>query len=305
MKAQIMKSCFFALIVLLLAGDRALSQAQTVSPAMQEANALFQNQKWEEASRAYEAITREQPSNALAWSRLGLSLHSTGKYDRAITAFHKAVAIGNNPSAMYNLARSYARSGDKERAFEWLGKAVNAGFAQASRLDTDSDLAALRGDARFEEVRKVAIRTATPCLALPEYKQFDFWVGEWDVMVQNQIVGTNTVERTVSGCIILENWTAAQGGTGKSFNYYDSNTGKWHQDWVGSGGGVLHLSGEYKDGAMRYEGVTVARNGSKTFERLTFFNLGPDRVRQLWEQSSDGGKTWVSVFDGMYVRRKK
>lgn len=305
MKSSIKKSCCFAFIVLLLVGDRAFSQGQTVSPAMREANALFQNQKWEEASRAYEAITREQPSNAMAWSRLGLSLHSTGKYDRAIAAFHKAVAIGNNPFAMYNLARSYARSGDREKAFEWLDKAVNAGFSQLSRLDTDTDLAALRSDARFEEAKKIAIRNATPCLALPEYKQFDFWVGEWDVMVQNQIVGTNTVERTVSGCIILENWAATQGGTGKSFNYYDSNTGKWHQDWVGSGGGVLHLSGEYKDGAMRYEGVTTARNGSKTLERLTFFNLAPDRVRQFWEQSSDGGKTWVSVFDGIYVRRKK
>lgn len=305
MKSSIMKSCCFALILLLLIGDRASAQGQAVSPAMQEANALFQNQKWEEASRAYEAITREHPSNALAWSRLGLSLHSTGKYDRAIEAFHKAVAIGNNPAAMYNLACSYARSGDKAKAFEWLDKAVGAGFRQVPRLDNDADLASLRSDARFEEVKKVAIKNATPCLAMAEHKQFDFWVGDWDVMVQDQVVGTNTVERTVSGCIILENWTAAGGGSGKSFNYYDPNTGKWHQDWVGSGGGVLHLSGEYKDGAMRYEGVTTARNGSKTLERLTFFNLGPDRVRQFWEQSSDGGKTWVSVFDGMYVRRKK
>ncbi len=305
MKSSILKSCGFALIVLLLAGDRAFSQAQAASPAMQEANALFQTQKWEEASRAYEAITREQPSNALAWSRLGMSLHSTGKFDRAIAAFHKAVAIGNNPFVMYNLACSYARQGDKEKSFEWLDKSVNAGFPQVTRLDNDTDLAALRSDARFEEVKKIAIRNATPCLALPEHKQFDFWVGEWDVMIQDRVVGTNTVERVVSGCIILENWAATQGGTGKSFNYYDPNTGKWHQDWVGSGGGVLHLSGEYKDGAMRYEGATIARNGSKTLERLTFFNLGPDRVRQFWEQSTDGGKTWSVAFDGMYVRRKK
>ena len=304
MRSFIMRCCCYAFIFGIAVSAPAFSRGQTPSPAMQEANALFTGQKWEEAVRAYDAITREQPSNVMAWTRLGVSLHSMGKYDRAIGVFQKAVALGNNPLPMYNMACSYARSGDKEKAFEWLNRALNAGFPQAARVNTDADLAALRDDARFEEVKKLAVRIATPCLALPEYKQFDFWVGEWDVMNQGRIVGTNSVQRIVDGCIILENWAATQGGTGKSFNYYDANTGKWHQDWVGSGGGVVHLSGVYKDGAMRYEGVTVASNGGKTLERLTFFNLGPDRVRQFWEQSRDDGKTWTVAFDGMYVRKK-
>jgi tetratricopeptide (TPR) repeat protein len=304
MKTFIMRCCGFAFIVVIAVSAEVFSQGQTPSPAMQAANAVYAGQKGEAAARAYDEITREQPSNAMAWTRLGLSLHSLGKYDRAVEAFQKAVAIGNGPFPMFNMARSYARLGDKDRAFEWLDKALNAGFPQAARVDTDADLSSLRGDPRFEGVKKLAVRIATPCLALPEYKLFDFWIGEWDVMIQGQVVGTNSVQRIVDGCIILENWSATQGGTGKSFNYYDSNTGKWHQDWVGSGGGVLHLSGGYKDGAMRYEGVTVARNGSKTLERLTFFNLGPDRVRQFWEQSNDEGKTWTVTFDGMYVRKK-
>jgi hypothetical protein len=54
----------------------------------------------------------------------------------------------------------------------------------------------------------------------------------------------------------------------------------------------------------RYEGVTIGKDGKKMLQRLTFFNLGPERVRQYWEQSSDEGKTWNAVFDGMYVRKK-
>jgi len=37
---------------------------------------------------------------------------------------------------------------------------------------------------------------------------------------------------------------------------------------------------------------------------MTFYNLGSDNVRQTTETSSDGGKTWTQVWDGLYVRRK-
>jgi hypothetical protein len=38
--------------------------------------------------------------------------------------------------------------------------------------------------------------------------------------------------------------------------------------------------------------------------KLTFFRLGPDRVRQLSEVSTDGGKTWTTNYDLIYTRRK-
>jgi hypothetical protein len=28
-----------------------------------------------------------------------------------------------------------------------------------------------------------------------------------------------------------------------------------------------------------------------------------DRVRQFWQRSRDGGQTWETVFDGLYVRK--
>lgn len=145
----------------------------------------------------------------------------------------------------------------------------------------------------------------TPCLTTPQYRQFDFWVGDWQVFTpQGQLAGTNRIEQVTDGCIILENWTAAGGSSGKSFNYYDRNDGKWHQLWIGSGGGVIHFVGEFKDGAMRYTSTTVTANGAKVLGRMTFFPQG-DKVRQLWEQSNDDGKTWTVAFDGMYVKQMK
>lgn len=69
-------------------------------------------------------------------------------------------------------------------------------------------------------------------------------------------------------------------------------------------GSLLELRGDYKDNQMRLEGVTTGGDGKQQLERLTFTKISADRVRQLWEQSTDGGKTWKVAFDGMYIRKK-
>jgi hypothetical protein len=38
-------------------------------------------------------------------------------------------------------------------------------------------------------------------------------------------------------------------------------------------------------------------------QKLTFFPISPDTVRQLFESSTDGGKTWTPGFDARYVRK--
>jgi tetratricopeptide (TPR) repeat protein len=280
--------------------------AQTRPPAAQEADALFQAQKWAEAARAYETITKSDPSNARAWNRLGQSLQTMGRYQQAIEAYQHAVLIGSNPVIMYNLAVVYSRMKDQERAFEWLRKAVGAGYAQEKQLATDTSLELLRADPRFKEVMAQAQRNARPCAASPEHRQFDFWIGEWDVQnSQGQPAGSSSIQLILGDCTIFENWTSANGAyTGKSFNLYNSSLKKWQQFWVDDKGGVLEFTGEYKDGELRYTGESLDPQGNRITHHLTFFNLSPTRVRQLWEQSTDGGKTWTTVFDGLYVRKK-
>ena len=282
-----------------------VSLAQTSSDLIKQADEFYQAQDWAKAAAAYEGVTKAEPSNGRAWYRLGVALHSTGKFEQAIAAYQKSVQIGNNPFAIYNTACSYARLGDKDKAFEWLNKAINAGFTQPARIKSDTDFDSLRSDARFEQALRLADKLANPCMHTVEYKQFDFWVGDWNVHnQQGQQVGTNTIQRITGDCIILENWTDGIGRTGKSINFYDANKGKWRQTWVSDNGGVSEYEGEYKDGAMRFMGETVRRNGAKTKQRLTFFNLAPDRVRQFAEQSTDDGKTWTVAYDFIYTRKK-
>ncbi|MGH9902565.1 MAG: tetratricopeptide repeat protein, partial [Pyrinomonadaceae bacterium] len=259
------------------------------------------------AAKAYEAIVKRDPSDGRAWFRLGQSLHSAGKYAGAADAFQRAAERGfQAPGAMVRAARAYARMNEKDKAIEWLDKGVQAGFGQYQALGADADMASLRDEARFKDAVARAERNAKPCASTPEHRQFDFWVGEWDVQTpQGQLAGTNSVQSILDGCVVFENWAGAGGGgSGKSFNYYNPATRRWHQLWVSNTGNVLEFAGELKDGQMRYTGESPGAQGGKVMHRLTFFNSSADRVRQLWEQSADGGRTWNVAFDGTYVRKK-
>jgi hypothetical protein len=145
---------------------------------------------------------------------------------------------------------------------------------------------------------------AKPCSVKPQHRQFDFWVGEWDVTSDNQKVAESSIQRIIDDCVIYENYSQADGYSGKSFNFYDTHLGKWRQTWVDANGMASEFTGEVKDGALRYEGESHFPDRKKALRRMTFFNLGPDRVRQYSEISRDNGKTWQPHYDLLYVRKK-
>lgn len=143
-----------------------------------------------------------------------------------------------------------------------------------------------------------------PCPVKTEYRQFDFWVGEWDVTENGRKIATSSIQRIVGSCVIFENYAEGDDYTGKSFNFFDATLGKWRQTWVDARGNVSEFAGAYSDGAMRFEGESHLQNGRRVLRRLTFFNLGADRVRQYSERSVDDGKTWSVGYDYIYLRRK-
>jgi len=144
----------------------------------------------------------------------------------------------------------------------------------------------------------------TPGPPLPaEARQFDFWLGEWEVTnPAGKLVGKSRIESIAGGAGLLENWTSANGYTGRSLNAWNAAGKKWQQFWVGSDGGVLELSGTIENGRMVLAGESKG-NGVRRLERITWTPLGDGTVRQHWEQSGDGGKTWTTSFDGLYRRR--
>lgn len=143
---------------------------------------------------------------------------------------------------------------------------------------------------------------ASPC-ASPEHRQFDFWLGTWDVFAREQRVGTNTIDTIHGGCVVRERYdTAPRPYAGSSYNIFDAARGVWHQTWVDTGGLLLTLEGGVVDGSMVLEGTTTTPEGPQR-NRITWTPIAPDSVRQHWERWSDSTATWVTVFDGLYVRR--
>jgi tetratricopeptide (TPR) repeat protein len=292
------------LVLFAVLGQTVFAQAQP-SPKMLAANELLKSQHWAEAAKAYEDIVNEEPNNGRAWYQLGVARFSLQQFEPAIAAFQKNVAISKNPNVMYNMACAYARLGQKDKALEWLDKAVNNKTPLFVNMATDPDLVSLRDDARFKELLIAQDKQRRPCMYSTEARQFDFWVGEWDVFnPQGQKAGTSVIQQISAGCGVLENWRDAFGNEGKSINFYDANTAKWYQYWIGASGGPLRMSGIYKESAMRYEGEPTTSNGMTTLSRLTFFNIDAKTVRQFAEQSTDGGKTWTTTYDLKYVRTK-
>src|SRR5687768_8140365 len=138
-----MKTLFLVIAILIFLACLGHNlHAQTPPPPsakMTAANEFYRQQKWQESALAFSEVTKEEPNNARAWYLLGMSLHSLGKYEQAIEAFEKNVAIAKNPGAMYNIACGYSRLKQTDKAFEWLEKALSGGAAQFVKMEADAD----------------------------------------------------------------------------------------------------------------------------------------------------------------------
>lgn len=297
MKTQV--SALLAVLTLLPATPAAI-------PTTEQADSYFQNGDWENCIKAYEAIVARPSVDAQAWFRLGVARHSLSRFKAAGDAYVKAAAAGlNTPQIHYRTARVYAQLKKTDEAFAALDRAIGAGFSQIVLLQNEMEFASIRSDPRFAKVVAAADGSAHPCRSAPEYRQLDFWLGEWDVEIQGKRIAHSSIQLILEDCVIFENYDQGSGAyTGKSFSLYDAASKQWIQKWVDSTAGLHDYVGELVNGEMRFRRETKALDGSKTMHKMTFYNLGPDKVRQLLENSTDGGKTWTNSYDGTYVRRR-
>jgi hypothetical protein len=144
----------------------------------------------------------------------------------------------------------------------------------------------------------------SPCREQEEFRTFDFWVGTWEVRTADgQLAGHNRIESAQQGCVLVEYWTGASGHTGMSMNYLDKTSDDWVQLWTGAEGSQILIRGGLTDDGMLLEGqIHYVSNGTTAPFRGLWTPLPDGRVRQLFEQSSDGGKTWEPWFEGFYSR---
>ncbi len=182
----------------------------------EEAARLFRDKSWEGAAKAYEAIVRTEPQNGRAWLRLGIARESLGSYPEALEAMKKAEALQFLlPLTRFFLARCSARMGREDETLTWLERAVEADFSSPEQIQEEPAFAALRSNPRFADVLDKAKRNAEPCEHIAEFRQFDFWIGDWNVVSSGQPAGTNHIEKHENGCFLMENWVSVNAGNGK------------------------------------------------------------------------------------------
>ena len=90
-----------------------------------------------------------------------------------------------------------------------------------------------------------------------------------------------------------------------SVNYLDKASGEWVQVWHAEGGSQIHIRGGMTNDGMLLVGTlhSVGNNTTVPFRGL-WTPLEDGRVRQFFEQSTDGGETWTPWFEGFYTRKE-
>ncbi len=147
---------------------------------------------------------------------------------------------------------------------------------------------------------------AGPKCPLPEFRQFDFWVGDWDTFETDKStpgsIAHARVDPIAAGCAIHELYEQGDGLIGDSILSYDATKKVWQQTWVTNRGSFMYLTGVFKDGAVTLEGESHSREGKTTNMRITWKAEGPT-VREFAVFSTDGGKKWEPAFDVTFKRK--
>jgi hypothetical protein len=153
-----------------------------------------------------------------------------------------------------------------------------------------------------------------------EYRQFDFWIGEWDVLNRNRPSddtrwfdtgsATARVYPVVAGCGLVEHWRGQAYGNflvGFSLRAFNPSLGQWDLVllWPNAGeprfgelaGGFRHNRGEFYS-----RGLSAA--GDTTLTRLSFSDVTPNSLRWQNDFSMDNGRSWDSGWIQELNRRE-
>ena len=266
----------------------------------ENADQLFANSEFAAAADAYHELIDDGIDVPRNRYQLGRALHEGGDPAAARVAYLAALQSGFQPEgqARYHLARAEISLGHRGAALQQLEALVRLGSPPAPVLQSAAEFAVLQDEPRYRAV----LEALSPCRS-PEYHQFDFWLGHWDVTPagKTQSTAENLISSRQGGCVVMEQYTNGA-YSGMSINFYDRATELWHQSWMDNAGGAVHLQGGLNEAG---EMVLTDRDlpvssATGTVNRITWTPLPAGEVRQHWESSSDGGQNWKTAFDGIY-----
>jgi hypothetical protein len=129
-------------------------------------------------------------------------------------------------------------------------------------------------------------------------REFDFWIGEWDVAWGDGNTGTSSVYCDFDDRVIVESFDGRPSSTiqGMSLSTYDEDAGVWRQCWVDSRGRFTVVAGGFDGEAMDL------RTEGEPLKRARWRDITGDAFTWTLEESSDRGRSWELVWELRYTR---
>lgn len=141
----------------------------------------------------------------------------------------------------------------------------------------------------------------------PEARQFDFWVGAWDVNLRvrqddgswlDQHRAAARIYPILGGKAILELWSEDQpaGIKGFSLRHFDGGRGEWvlWLNWPGQDrSGSSSLTGAFHHGRGEFFARRTNADGEEMLSRYTFSDITDESLRWDDAYSTDDGLTWT------------
>lgn len=150
-----------------------------------------------------------------------------------------------------------------------------------------------------------------PC-STEEYRQLDFWVGEWIATWNNpdgtKGTGKNLITRDEYGpCVITERFSTDDGSLkGFSISTYFRAAGEWRQTWMDDQGGYYDLFGgpDLVPGA-KFGLETYRRDSTAPFARMIWTDVKPDSFTWRWQKRATAKDEWRDSWVIDYRRERK
>jgi len=141
--------------------------------------------------------------------------------------------------------------------------------------------------------------------------EFDFWVGKWNLSWEYQDGSTgngiNNIISRLDGKVIQENFEATDSGPykgfkGTSISVFNPNNKIWHQAWADNQGGFFNFVGEVSGNRRIFKTKPYKKDDKEIVLRMVFKDIQENSLTWDWEQTVDGGETWVLQWRIKYKR---
>jgi tetratricopeptide (TPR) repeat protein len=273
----------------------------------------FNNKDWNQAISIFKMGYEKNPADLRVLYYLGIALANQGQYAEASDFLTKAMMVADlkptQIAILFQLARASAGLNENEKALGYLNEAVRRNATYPNLL-SDPLFDRLKTNPEFTAAEEKLRRQSTPCLYEDQYKEFDFFVGVWDVYVGegfNNKVGVDSVLKSEGGCSIHENfsWPSAE-YTGVSMIFFDPGTQKYRMCWAGNAGDIRNFEEIRKSGdTIQLLAITNTSTHELVHRRMTLAHDDKaGTVYEYIENSFDLGKSWHPDFIGLFRKRK-